>query len=149
MASIKVAQQIDAPLERVFDVVSDIPEAANTVTAITKIEMLSEGPVGIGTRWRETRTLFGRDATEEMEFTEFERPCRYVVEAESCGCHYRTEYLFHAQGDGTCVSMEMQTRPLTFFARGMSLIGFLMKGVMVKCFEADLKDCKRLCEAKG
>lgn len=149
MSTATVTQKIDAPVEQVFDVLSDIPNAAATVTAIEKIEMLSEGPVKVGTRWKETRVLFGKASTEEMWFTEFNRPNHYAVEAESCGSHFRTDFRFESQGEGTLVTLQMTTKPISLFAKLMSPLGFLMKGMMIKCFEKDLHDCKAACEENG
>ena len=148
MAPITTSKQIAAPVELVFDVLSNIPEAADTVSAITQIEMLSSGDMGVGTRWKETRVIFGKESTEEMGFTEFERPHRYVVEADSCGCHYRTEFTFQSQPDSTIVTMVLTSKPQTIFAKLMSPLGFFMKGMMVKCLEQDLEDAKQACEAK-
>ena len=149
MAPIKISQQVDAPVDVVFDVFSNIPDASETIAGINKIEMLTDGPVGVGTRWKETRTMLGKECTEEMGFSEFERPNRYVVEAESCGCHFATEFSFREQGGGTQVTMEMASRPLTLMAKLMTPIGFLMKGTMVKCMKQDIADCKQAAEAKS
>ena len=45
--------------------------------------------------------MFGKEAVEEMEMTEFVPDERYVVEADSCGAHFRTEIRFEDQGAGS------------------------------------------------
>jgi len=41
------------------------------VPGITSVEFLSETRSGVGTRFRETRVMNGREATVELEVTEF------------------------------------------------------------------------------
>ena len=50
----------------------DVEHAADTLSGIGAVEMLTEGPYAVGTRWRETRSMMGMTASEEMEVTEVE-----------------------------------------------------------------------------
>ncbi len=147
MASFKLTRRVEAPIDAVFDIFSDIPRADEMIEAIVKIEMLTDGPVGVGTRWRETRMMFKREATEEMWVTAFERGKSYTVGCESCGCEYESTWRFDAEGDATQVEFEMSYRPLTFFAKVMSPLGRLMMPMMKKCFEKDFQALKALAES--
>ena len=149
MASMKITTQIAAPPETVFDVAADLPNAAEHVDGITKIEMLTDGPVGAGTRFRETRVMMGREATEEMEVTAFDRPRSYTVEATSCGCHFASSFTFTAEGDGTQVVLNTQSKPLTLFAKLMSPLGALMMGPMKKAMAQDLDCVKAVAESRA
>lgn len=148
MTPIAATVYINAPLERVWDFVSDIERAANMIEAIKRIELLTPGPVGKGTRFKETRVMFKKDATEEMEITEWAPPRRYVLECDSCGCHYRSAVSCIAEGDGTRVEMSMEAKPLSAVAKIMALlISRMMAGSMRKAFAKDLNDIKRAVEA--
>ena len=92
MGMITVVKIIDAPLDRVFEVFTDLPGTPGRISAITKLEVLTDGPIGVGTRWRETRVMFGREATETMEITAIDPPRSYSAAANSCGCHYETMF---------------------------------------------------------
>lgn len=129
MNKVIVERTIAAPPERVFAASSNIPQWAEVVPAITKIEMLTDGPVGVGTRFRETRVMFGREATETMEVLEFEPPRRYLLGAESHGARYRTELRFEPDGEGTRMVFDFTGVPLTFMAKVM---GFVMKPMLKK-----------------
>lgn len=61
---IEVGDWIAAAPERVFRVATDIPRWPTTVAAIARFDMPTPGPVALGTRFRETRTMFGREATQ-------------------------------------------------------------------------------------
>lgn len=145
---ISISERIIAPQERVFGLFADLDGFAGRVEGITKLERLTDGPVGVGTRWRETRLMFGKEATEEMEFTVFEPPRRYVVEAESHGTHYRSEYRFEPAGGATDVHMTFEGRPLTLGAKLLAPLGLLMAGTMKKCFAQDIADLKAAAESK-
>jgi hypothetical protein len=139
MGQIIVETTITAEPERVFAALSDFPHAAERIPGITAIEMLTDGPVGIGTRFRETRRMFGKEATEAMEVTAFEPGRSYVLEAVSCGCRYRTKVSCAAAGPATTVRMATETTPLSAVAKVTApVMGLLMKGVFRKCLEADL-----------
>lgn len=137
MPSITVSRTIEAPAADVFDASTDVRAWADVVPAITKIEVLTDGPVGVGTRFRETRTMFGREATEEMEFLEFERPHRYVLGAESHGCRYRSTFTLAPDGTGTKLEMVFDGTPLTFGAKVMTV---LMRPLMKKMGDMCARD---------
>jgi carbon monoxide dehydrogenase subunit G len=138
---------INAERDRVFEMFCDLGKAAETIQAITKIEVLS-GPaqLNIGTKWRETRTMFGKEATEVMWVTEYERNVSYVAEAESHGAHYRSSYRFTPEGRGTRVTMSFEGTPRTFGARVAGVLGVLFAGATKKALHQDLTDLKRACE---
>ena len=60
MFGFSVDRHVDAPPEVVFAHASDFRRAPEFITAIAKMEILTSGPVGAGTRFRETRMMFGR-----------------------------------------------------------------------------------------
>lgn len=104
--SITLSRRVTASPERVWRVLTDIPAAADTLSGVGRVEMLSEQPYGVGTRWRETRTMFGKAATEELWVTAADAPRSTVVEAESAGIHYTSRFTVVPEGMGSLLSME-------------------------------------------
>jgi len=143
---------IRASIDRVFDAIADVDHAAERISGITKVERLTEGPIGLGTRFRETRTVFGREATEEMTFAEFNPPTQYTLIAESHGSRYTSTFRCReveaeeADGRATEVTLEFNATPLTFAARCMSILMKPMLKSMCKAIETDLSDVKRWVE---
>jgi hypothetical protein len=91
--------------------------------------------------------MFGKEATEEMEITEYVPGEHYVTEAESCGARYRSVFRFAPSGEGTDVTMEFGAEPISFFAKLMSpLSGMMMKSV-IKLIEQDMADLARSAES--
>jgi carbon monoxide dehydrogenase subunit G len=143
------SEHINAPVEKVFAVASDVEHATEVISAITKMEVLTAGPVGVGTRFRETRVMFGKEATEEMEFTAFDPPRSYTLVADSHGCHYVSTFRFTPEGAGTRVDFEFTGDAHSFGAKVMSAVmGPLMKGTMRKMLAKDLLELKRYAESK-
>lgn len=139
-------ESIKAPQRAVWEVLTDLQGAPGRINGIKSLQVLSTGPVGRGTRFRETRVMFGKEAVEEMEITRFEAPTTYTVEGDSCGAHFASTYTLHEVAGTTKLRFEIQTRPTTFFAKVMSPLGFLMAGSMKKLLAQDNADIKRAAE---
>jgi uncharacterized protein YndB with AHSA1/START domain len=106
MATVKVSNQITAPVEQVFQMFTDIEHGAEHVSGITKIEMLTTGRFSLGTRWRETREVLGRLDDAEMEVTAFELNRRYTITHYKAGVRVDAEFTFEPVSGGTKVSIE-------------------------------------------
>lgn len=144
----EVRRRVAAPPETVFATAVDFAGAAGKIRAITRMEMLTEGPVRVGTRFRETRNMFGKEATEEMMVTELEPPRRYVLGAESHGSRYRTELRFDPVQGGTEMVMSFSATPLTLMAK---IFGILMKPMLKKLAATcgrDLDDLRESIERR-
>ena len=121
-------------------VYTELDKAAERIPDIVSLEVLSEGPFGEGTRWRETRSMFRKEATEEMWVTGFDPPKSYNVDAESHGMHYSTHFSFTPDGDGTRVSWTFSGTAQKLGAKMMApIFNVLMKSTMKKCMLRDLE----------
>ena len=147
MPELKVSKHIHAPVDRVFDVMSDFASAPARISAISRVEMLTDGPTRVGTRFRETRVMFGKEATETMEVLEFEPNRSYTLGAHSCGCEYRCNLMFRPVGPGTEVTMHFKARPTSFMAKLISPLTMLMMGTLKKSVAQDLEDAKKFAES--
>jgi len=138
MPTITVSKQFESSPETAYDTVSDFPNAANFVDGIIKVEMLTPGPVAVGTRVRETRIMMGREATEEMEVTIMDRPNLFVAEAFSHGTQYVTSYTIEPSGAGTNVTLEFKATPKTFMAKVLAALFSRMISTVADLMEKDL-----------
>ena len=146
MPRLVVEAQIDAAPERVFTMFTDLANAADRISGIEAIEMLSQGPIGIGTRWRETRRFGRHVASEEMEFTEYEPGNSFTVRSDSHGTRFVTRYLLEPDDSGTRVSIDFNAKPVSVTAKILSPLGRLMLGSVAKCLRQDLDELKALLE---
>lgn len=141
--------QINADPAKTFATFTDFHNTAKNIRGIKHLEVLGDGPIGVGTQFRETRTMFGKDAVETMEITAFDPPRSYSVGCDSCGARFDTVFRFTPESGGTRVDIDMNTAATSLFAKLMSpLMGWMMVGTMRKCFENDLADLKAVAEGK-
>ncbi len=146
---LEVATAIAAPPETVFAVMTDIARWPQIVRAIEKIELLTEGPMRVGTSFRETRTMFGRSASEEMTVTVVDPPRRLVTTAESHGARYLTTHTIEPAPGGSRLVFSFKGTPVTLTARLFSVIGFLFMGLLRRQLESDLADLKAEAERRA
>ncbi len=128
---------------------TDLRSAAERIRGIKKLEVLGDGPIGVGTRFRETRVMFKRECTEEMEIVSFDPPRSYAVGCESHGCRYRTEFRVTTSGSGSELEMTFGAEPQTFFAK---MMGVLFRGMIKSCMkemDKDLDDLRAVAEGKA
>ncbi|GLW45360.1 hypothetical protein Stsp02_10220 [Streptomyces sp. NBRC 14336] len=148
--SVTVERRIAAAQGVVWGVVTDLRGMERTLSGVSKVEVLAGEGFGVGTRWRETRRMFGKDATEEMWVTECEAPERYVVEAESHGSHYVSEWVLRADGPlTTTVRMTFSGTP-TGGVAGMlaKVMGRIGAGAVRKAIAKDLEDVAVAAEGR-
>lgn len=143
MPGFTVSKVIAAPVHETFARFTDLDGLPGRVKGITRVEKLTPGPVGLGTKYKETRIVFRREATETFEFTAFEPGKRYELTANSCGAEYRADHRFTPEGAGTRVDVTFDARAVSFFAKLFSPLARLMMGTMRKCVEGDLDDLER------
>lgn len=144
---IAVSADIAAPPERVFALLADIERWPQTISAIRGVEILTDGPVDVGTCFRETRVMHGREAVEEMTVAAIEPPRRLVLTAENHGARYVAEQRLEPTAEGTRLTLAFEGVPVTLLARLLSVMAVLLKGSIEKALRQDLADVKRAAEA--
>ncbi len=142
--------RVEAPQDIVWEYFANLEKAEERIEAIKRLEILTDGPVGEGTRWRETRVMFKKEATEEMWITSWDPPAGYTVSAASCGMEYSSAFRLRPDGSATVVEFEMDAIPKTLGAKLFSPLAKLMFGPMMRrCIQKDFGDLKRLAESGG
>ncbi|MBX9626344.1 MAG: SRPBCC family protein [Gemmataceae bacterium] len=148
MPGFTVSQTVAAPPAETFAVFSDLDHAAGRIAEIVRIEKLTPGPVGVGTRFKETRVMFGREATETFEFTEYTPGVAYAFVGVNCGVEYRCRFAFAPEGAGTRVDVTFRTRALNLWAKLFTPLAYLMRGMMRRCMARDLDQLRAAAEAR-
>lgn len=88
---ITASRDVDAPAERLWAALVDIDGAPQILSGVDAVQRLDGGgELGVGTRWRETRTMMGRQATEEMEVVALDPGRSYTVRSVSGGTTYES-----------------------------------------------------------
>lgn len=144
MPQLTTTVTVDAPVDQVFALFSDIPNATR-IPGIVRIEMLTPGAVRRGTRFRETRKVMGTEATEQMEVTDWQPGRSYTLACTSHGATHTTRFDFVPHGGGTRVRLDYRMDPHTLMARVM---GKMMMGTIRRCMNEDAAALKALAEGR-
>ncbi len=151
MTNITVSREIAAQADVLWRIMTDIDGFEETISAIESVEKLSNGTeFDIGTKWRETRTMFGKQATEVMWVTEIDPGRSYVVNAESHGSKDTTAMSVTPEGNDSCeVTMNFGAEPFGTMAKAMTVtIGRFFEKATRKAFAQDLDDIAAVAEAR-
>src|SRR5262249_61643465 len=105
------------------------------------------GRVGVAPGSGGRRFFYRRDPTGGRESPGSERDRRYTVRADSCGAHFSSTFHFRPDGDGTVVTLEINSKPVSLLAKLLAPLAGLMKGMMLKCVQQDLNDLKAVAES--
>ena len=150
MMNVEVQVEINGTKEDVWKVITDIENSTNTIRGIEKIEVLEKPADGIvGLKWRETRTMFGRTATEILWITDVVENQSYKTRAESHGAVYVTTLKITDAGENFRLSMDFEGTPQTFGAKIMSVLtSGMAKKATEEALMQDLMDIKAKVENK-
>ena len=140
--------EISRPRADVWKAISDIQNAAGMISGILSLEVLENPDTGlVGFKWKETRKMFGKEATEIMWITDAAENEYYCTRAESHGSVYKTRLSLNDDGGQTRLTMAFTGEPQTMGAKVMSFfMGGLMKGSMEKELLRDLTEIKKFVE---
>jgi uncharacterized membrane protein len=138
-----VTRTIDAPIERVFQTVADIENFKEAIPHIKNVQFLTERRSGVGTRFAETRLMKGREATTELEVTEYVENEHVRVVADSHGTVWDTVFTVEERDGATELTMVMEARAYKLFAKIMTP---LVMGMIKNAVAQDMDAVKEYCE---
>ena len=148
MKELTVTHDSVAAPARVWNVLTDLDNAAATISAIEKVERLDGGTgFEIGTKWRETRTMFGKKATEDMTVTELDPGRSYKTEARSHGAHYVSTHRVDPIEGGSRITMAFGAKPTGVISKIFSAtVGNLFNNATRKALVRDLVEIAAAAE---
>lgn len=135
-----------APVKIVWDVSIDLDAWRDASEA--KVEMLSDGPFAVGSRFSETRRSMGRESTTEWEVTEMDQPNSYKCVGEGMGASWTYRQYLVPDADGTKFFVEMDIKPnglaskLTWTS-AWPVMGPMMRRGVAKEFAGMAKICEK------
>jgi carbon monoxide dehydrogenase subunit G len=143
MGRTSVTRHIDAPVATVFATLADLDRYARAIPHIVRIEYLNDRRAAVGSRFRETRLMNGKEVSTELEVTELEPNERLRMVADTHGTVWDSVFTVAPEGDGTRLSMVMNSRSRSLVARAMiAMIG----GRLRTAVEHDMDLLKAFCE---
>jgi carbon monoxide dehydrogenase subunit G len=97
---------IQKPVEEVFDFATNLVNAPLLLPGVIKTEMLTDGGIRTGARFRETRGIKGKERSAVIEVVAHERPHLHAAGAAMMGMKAIYTFRFAADGSGTRVDMD-------------------------------------------
>ena len=105
MAGFEMSERIARPPKEVFDFITASDNAPRVAPSVKSMVKLTEGPVGAGTRYRETRLMNGKEVHAELEVVAYEAGRTYAVRNLTEGIETVYRYTFHPEAGGTRVDL--------------------------------------------
>ena len=139
MSELSVSREVSVGPEALWELITDLDRSPNVISAVAAIERLDGGiGFGVGTRWRETRLIFGRETTEVLEVTEMDRGHSYTVETDS---GYRSVIGIEPAPAGSIITIAFGAEPVGTVSKMLAgTIGKLFEGGTRQALVQDLDD---------
>ncbi|MEE2522175.1 SRPBCC family protein [Pseudarthrobacter sp. J75] len=148
--STSLTQHIQAAPEKVWSVITDIPGSVATLSGVKAVQMLTDGPYGEGTRWKETRSMMGRSETVEMWVAQADPPRSTTVKAVQSGADYTSRFTLSERKGGTDLTLTFGAeiiKPTAFSRITMALFGKMGMAMTRKALAKDLEEIAAKAEA--
>ncbi len=143
MTKIERSIEIDRPIDEVWAFVHDTSKDALWQTTLRESELLTERPLGVGTRVRELRQFLGVRVELAWEVTEYEPNRKSSIKGVSGPVPLRGSYLLEPAHGGTKFTVigELDAHGLFKLAEPV------FARLTARELEANLGHCKDLLEA--
>ena len=100
-----MSEWISRPPQDVFDFITTPDNAPKVVQSVKSMVKITEGPSRVGTRYRETRLMRGKEEHAELEVVAYEPNQKYAVKNLTEGIETVYQYAFHSEANGTRVDL--------------------------------------------
>ena len=120
MIRIELALPIARPAKDVFEFLADIGRLPEWQSSAVETQV--DGPIRAGTRFTETRRLFGREGQTELEVAVFEPPTRLCLRSLSGPVKIHVDHRLSAQDEGTLLEVVAEAEPGSFLRLGEPLL---------------------------
>lgn len=145
MARVAGEITINRPVDEVFDFVADERNEPRYNARMLRAEQISEGPIGVGTRFQTELKALGRTMPMVVELTGFERPWRLASTTRSSMMVTEGALRFESAPAGTRMRWSWDVRP-----RGAMKVMAPLVGVIGRRQEQAIWGAlKRLLESGG
>jgi hypothetical protein len=119
---------IERPVEEVFDFVADERHEPLFNPRMVHAELISEGPIGPGTRFRTELQTMGRTMPMTVEFTAYERPWRLGSVTRSSMMETEGALTFESAPGGTRMRWSWDVRPRGALKLMAPFVGMIGRG---------------------
>jgi len=145
MAKTEARIQIDRRVEDVYAYATTVETLPRWLGAVTEVEQLTDGPLGVGTRIRAGGTMLGRRMDTFVEVTALEPDARFAFTGVLGPFKSHNDYTFASVAGGTMVTDAAEIE----LSGPLRLMDPLVGRMVHRQFEANLAALKHRLEAQG
>lgn len=145
MSGFNMSEWVARSPKDVFDFITTSENAPKIVQSVTSMIKLTEGPPRVGTRYRETRSMNGKEQQAELEIVEFEPAKKYAMQNVTSGIETVYRYNLQPERDGTLVDLVCEVK-----AKGIKKLMLPLVAAFLKKEDGDhLQRLKKVLEEEG
>ena len=127
-------------MQQVYHGLLDLEAAKHWMRGLVGIERLDDGPMQVGSQWKESRKMYGQVATEHFEVAELNESDKIVLRCDGTkGTTGKGEYIFTylvtSSNNLTEITLTGEIKGLTGITK---LFGKMMAGTFKKASAKDL-----------
>lgn len=108
MAGFTATEFVNATPQDVFDFMTNYANAPKLLEGVVSNEPLTDGPVGVGSRFMEKRVTNGKETVMELEVVTYDPPHRYAAGGTMMGITATYHYQLTSENGGTRVDLEAE-----------------------------------------
>jgi hypothetical protein len=148
---IELEKTVAAKPAEAFAILTNIADWPRIIGSIREVEVLTPGPIRVGTRIREERIMFGREVTQDLEIKTIERPHRLRLWSDESALPYELDHVVDAIYGGGCRMMLIfRSRPGTSPERALQPFAAPFMGITLRDeLERDLADLAAAVARRG
>ncbi|MCS0791057.1 SRPBCC family protein [Cytobacillus firmus] len=144
----EVKRTIQVSAQKAYNGLIDLDSAKDWMQGLVGIERFESGLLKVGSQWKETRKMFGNEATEHFEVMDLDEPCKIVLRCDGTkGTTGKGEFIFtyiiDSAGDASEVTLVGEIKRLTGLSK---LFGKMIAGAFKKACAKDLDSLKSYLE---
>lgn len=144
MAKVESSIVINRPVANVFAYFNDPQKGPQWQGGLVETKQLTPGPVGVGTKFQDTRNFLGQKLVTTYEITQFEPNKKVAFKSSGGPVAYVGTFAFEAAGSGTKVTVNFDLQPGGFFKLAEGMVASSAQ----KQNDADLAKMKQLLESQ-
>jgi len=136
----EVKRTAKLPKQKVYEGLLDLDEAENWMQGFVGIQRLDHGPMKVGSQWKESRKMFGKEASEHFEVVELNEPNKIMLRCDGTkGTTGKGEFVYTytltSLDDHTEIALNGEINGLTGLTK---IFGKMISGTFKKACVKDL-----------
>ena len=142
MIKVEMNIEVQRPVAEVFGFVTNPANDAKWQEGVIESRLVSEGPMGVGSKIKDARKFLGIKMESELEVTEYAPNQTFSLKVSSGPMQFEIKQSFEAVGGGTRIALVAEGEPAGVF----KLAGGAFKKQLENQLRADSERLKKALE---